>query len=313
MANPRRIEHGRGTSWEITYRVDGRMARRRFSTKKQALDALAQARVDTASGSAVLPAQSKVTVSAYGERWMKTLQVRPSTRAGYDNHLRVHIGPLLGSRPLSSLRRSDIAAFVAALVDRGLAPTTVRSIYNVLAMVLRSAVYDRLLAVSPCYRIKVPASTRSTLQVFTPEQVHQLLEAAWDCDRAVLATAVGTGLRQGDTLGLRAGPREPAPARARGRGAGAHPADRPAVHQPRPQDRRQPAGGAAPPVRRRRGRPAPAGVRRGGPTGSCSSTAGTRSGGAGASTTRSGSRRCAGRGCRRATASTRCGTRTPPG
>ena len=133
---------------------------------------------------------------------MRTLQVRPSTWAGYDNHLRVHIGPLLGGRPLSSLRRSDVAAFVAALVDRGLAPTTVRSIYNVLAMVLRSAVYDRLLAVSPCYRVKVPATTRSTLQVLTPEQVHRLLEAAWDCDRAVLATAVGTGLRQGETLGL---------------------------------------------------------------------------------------------------------------
>ena len=124
MANPRRIEHARGTSWEITYRVDGRTARRRFRTKKQALHALAQARVDTASGTGVLPAQSKVTVSAYGERCMRTLQVGPSTRAGYDNALRVHIGPLLGGRPLSSLRRSDVAALVAALVDPGLAPTT---------------------------------------------------------------------------------------------------------------------------------------------------------------------------------------------
>ena len=169
MANPRRIDHGRGSSWEITYRVDGRMARRRFSTKKQALDALAQARIETASGTAVVPAESKVTVAAYGERWMTTLQVRPSTRYGYGNALRVHIGPLLGRRPLSSLRRSDIAAFVAALVDKGLAPATVRSTYNVLAMLLRSAVYDRLLAVSPCYRVKVPTSTRSALQVLTPD------------------------------------------------------------------------------------------------------------------------------------------------
>jgi len=203
MANPRRIDHGRGSSWEITYRVDGRMARRRFSTKKHALDALAQARIDTASGTAVLPAESKVTVAAYGERWMTTLQVRPSTRYGYGNALRVHIGPLLGSRALSSLRRSDIAAFVAALVDKGLAPATVRSTYNVLAMLLRSAVYDRLLAVSPCYRVKVPTPTRSSLQVLTPGQVHQLLDAAWDCDLAVLATAVGSGLRQGETIGLR--------------------------------------------------------------------------------------------------------------
>lgn len=70
-------------------------------------------------------------------------------------------------------------------------------------MILRSAVYDRLLPVSPCYRIKVPTPTRRTLEVCTPTQVHALLDAVWDCDRAVLATAVGTGLRQGEVLGLR--------------------------------------------------------------------------------------------------------------
>lgn len=59
MPNPRRIDHGRGTSWEITYRVDGRMARRRFDTRKQATDALAQARVDNAHGTAILPAESR--------------------------------------------------------------------------------------------------------------------------------------------------------------------------------------------------------------------------------------------------------------
>ena len=179
------------------------MARRRFDTKKQAADALAQARVDNARGTAILPAESRVTVSAYADRWMATLQVRPSTRAMYASHLKVHIRPLLGHRPLSSLRRSDIAAFVAQLCDRGLKPSTVRGTFNVLAMILRAAVYDRLLPVSPCYRIKVPAVTRRSLEVFTPQQVHALLDAVWDCDRAVLATAVGTGLRQGEVLGLR--------------------------------------------------------------------------------------------------------------
>lgn len=188
-----------------TYRVDGRMTRRRFSTKKQALDALAQARVDTAAGTAVLPVESKVTVSAYGSAGVATLQVRPSTRAMYDNHLRVHIGPLLGHRPLSALRRSDVAAFVAVLVDGGLAPSTVRSIDNVLSMLLRSAVYDRLLAVSTCYRIKVPASTRRTLQVLSPAQVRLLLDAAWDCDHALLARQ-GLAAGQLQRVGVEADP-----------------------------------------------------------------------------------------------------------
>ncbi len=32
MSTPRKIEHSRGTSWEITYRPDGRMVRQRFAT-----------------------------------------------------------------------------------------------------------------------------------------------------------------------------------------------------------------------------------------------------------------------------------------
>ncbi|MDT7539905.1 MAG: hypothetical protein QOI82_3490 [Actinomycetota bacterium] len=203
MANPRRLNHSRGTSWEITYRVNGQMARRRFATKQQAVDALSKIRVDIARGMGLLPVDAKITMTEYSQQWLSTLQVRPSTRANYVSYLRNHVVPALGHRPLSSLRRSDIAAFVVVLVEKGLKPSTVRHCYNVVAMVLRSACYDRVLNVSPCYKIKLPQSTGRTLPVFTPTQVRLLLEAAYDADRAVIATAVGTGMRQGETLGLR--------------------------------------------------------------------------------------------------------------
>ena len=203
MPNPRKLSHSRGTSWEITYRVDGQMARRRFPTRAQAVDELAKARVDIARGQGLLPVDAKISVADYTEQWLTTLQVRPSTRANYVSYLRNHILPALGRRPLSSLRRSHIAAFVAGLVDKGLAASTVKHCYNVLSMVMRSACYDQVLHTSPCYKIKLPEVPGRTLPLLTPEQVHALLAAAPDCDRAVLATAVGTGLRQGETLGLR--------------------------------------------------------------------------------------------------------------
>jgi integrase len=178
-------------------------------------------------------------------------------------------------------------------------------------MLLRSAVYDRLLAVSPCYRVKVPISTRSTLQVLTPEQVHRLLEAAWDCDRAVLATAVGTGLRQGETLGLRLAHvnllrRELA-------------VEEQALTPPTgsPYITRDLKTAAS-----RRVVPLPqfvvAAVARhlqvygAGPAGELFLNRRYKVRRRAASTTPSGSRRCAGPDCRRGTASMRCGTRTPP-
>jgi hypothetical protein len=75
----------------------------------------------------------------------------------YTSHVRNHIVPMLGRRPMRSLRRSDIAAFVADLTRTHLATATVVTIYRILAMILRSAVHDRLLAGSPCYKTKFTA------------------------------------------------------------------------------------------------------------------------------------------------------------
>lgn len=203
MPNPRKRINKNGTSWEITYRVHGRMARKRYPTKPEAVDALAKARVDIARGMGLLPVDAKVTLNDYSLQWLATLQVRQSTRANYVSYLRNHIVPALGNRPLSVLRRSHIAAFVATLVEKGLAASTVKHCYNVVAMILRSACYDQVLHTSPCYKIKLPEIPGRTLPVLTAEQVHALLDNAPDYDRAVLATAVGTGMRQGETLGVR--------------------------------------------------------------------------------------------------------------
>lgn len=203
MANPRRITHGRGSSWEITYRVDARMVRQRFPTKAAALDALATARVEIRRGTHLAPVESKTTLAQYVTRWEAGLQVAPSTRDLYECYVRRHVLTGLGNRPLNSLRRSDITAFVAGLTAKGLAPSTVEAIYNLLAMILRSATYDRLLATSPCFRIKLPPRPPRRLAAFTPDEVRLLLEEVRPAYRAVLATAVGTGMRQGELLGLR--------------------------------------------------------------------------------------------------------------
>lgn len=67
MPNPNKIEHGRGSSWEYTYRVRGRMVRKRTRTKAEAVLGLAHATGRTASGSLGVPADGKITLAAYSE------------------------------------------------------------------------------------------------------------------------------------------------------------------------------------------------------------------------------------------------------
>jgi integrase len=203
MSQPRKITHSRGVSYEITYRAGGRMVRKRFATRQAAANAAARARVEILDGAHIAPVQAKTTLAEYTATWLQTLQVRPSTLYNYEIYLRRHVVPALGGRTLASLRRSDIQALVGQLSRKGLQPSTVDSIYKIVAMVLRSAVYDRLLPVSPCYKVKVPPRPDRTLAVFSPVEVRRLLAQTRPRERALVALTVATGMRQGEALGVR--------------------------------------------------------------------------------------------------------------
>jgi integrase len=133
---------------------------------------------------------------------MAAQQCRPSTLAMYDSHVRNHVVPMLGGRPMDALRRTDISTFVVDLTHKQLATATVVTIYRILAMILRSAVHDRLLVASPCYKTKLPGIPTRRLQAFTADEVGALLDHTPSRDYAVLALGVGTGMRQGEVLGL---------------------------------------------------------------------------------------------------------------
>src|SRR3954471_14472781 len=145
MSRPRKITHGRGTSWEVTYRVDGRMVRKRLPSRQLAEQMLAQAQTRALEGTYTFRRDEKKTVADYVPVYLATLRVAESTMKNYETYLRCHVLPALGRRPMSALRRSDVNIFVGQLIEKGLAASTVRHIYALLAMLLRAAVSDRLL------------------------------------------------------------------------------------------------------------------------------------------------------------------------
>lgn len=197
-----KITHGRGVSYQMTIRVDGRLVRRRFPTRRQATDEYARLRHEARNGTFIAPADAKITFEAYSRIWFAGLAVRASTRSNYECHDRVHLQPAFGAQRMDRITRQHVLAFLAGLRAKGLAPATVRGIYNQLRTIFRSAVHDRVLVASPCHKISLPTPPPKRLAFLTPDQVGALLGAATVRDYALLATAVGTGLRQGELLGL---------------------------------------------------------------------------------------------------------------
>jgi hypothetical protein len=96
MSSPRKLIHSRGTSYEITCRINDRMVRRRFPTRAAALDAMAQARTQIRAGTHLAPAEARITLAAYATQWVIGLQVADSTSRHYQLSLRNHILPALG-------------------------------------------------------------------------------------------------------------------------------------------------------------------------------------------------------------------------
>lgn len=59
--------------------------------------------------------RTRATLGQLLDRWLEVLDVDPSTRRGYDNNIRKHIRPLLGSLPLTRLDVETLDSFYAEL------------------------------------------------------------------------------------------------------------------------------------------------------------------------------------------------------
>lgn len=192
--------HGRGKRWRVRYADDsGKPCTQAFDRKIDADQFDAGVRTDVARGLYIDPALGKETVESYAERWRQAQVYRGSTAVGAESAFRLHINPVLGKRPLSSVRTSHVQAWVKGL-DVG--PSTVRVIYGFLSVMFTSAVQDRAVAVTPCQNVTLPELPHAEHLILTPDQVHALAEAMPDRWRAMVYIGAGCGLRSGEVMGL---------------------------------------------------------------------------------------------------------------
>ena len=109
--------------------------------------------------------------------------------------------PVLGDRPLSSIRPSDIQAWVRRLTEQ-LAPSTVGVVHGVVSGIFRAGVRDRVIAHNPCDGTKLPKVTKSRVEPLDTEVALALADALPDQYRALVILSAGSGMRQGECFGL---------------------------------------------------------------------------------------------------------------
>jgi integrase len=161
-------------------------------------------KVDLRRGSYTDPRAGRVLFRDRGEQWRAAQVHRATIAAQVETHLRRHVYPTFGDRPLVSIRPSEIQSWVRGL-ERDLAPSTIGVVYSFLAGVFRAAVRDRLIVTSPCVGIRLPKPEPKRIEPLATERVEALIEEMPARYRALIVLAAGTGLRQGEAFAVEVG------------------------------------------------------------------------------------------------------------
>ena len=197
--------HGQGKRWQARWRDEhGRQRKQNYDRHTDADLALATVKVDLPRGSYVDSRAGRVAFRIRGEQWRAAQVHRATTVAQVETHLRRHVYPTFGDRPLGSIRPSEVQAWVRRL-EQDLAPSTIGVVYSFVAAIFRAAVRDRLIAVSPCVDVRLPKPEPKRVEPLATDMVEALIAAMPERYQALVVLAAGTGLRQGEAFGLEVG------------------------------------------------------------------------------------------------------------
>jgi integrase len=196
------VKYKGGPRWQARWRDPaGRSQTKVFPRKADAERWLHQVEHEKLAGTYVDPRPGRMPFRDYASEWQDRQVWRGSTAEHY-HHAFARVDPIIGDRPLSSIRTSELQALVRKLSDDGLAPATVEATYRAVAGVLKAAVVDRVLATSPAVRVRLPRVDRPKVQPLSLDQVRALAPAVPDRVRGAVLFAAGSGLRMGEVLGL---------------------------------------------------------------------------------------------------------------
>ena len=159
-----------------------------------------------------LPQPSRLTFAELAATWIQNFEAQVQagergerTLEHYRYHLDHNLLPTLGKKRLQSITTDDCARLIASLRARGLSPKTISGALVPLGRVLALALRRGHINDNPLRRLETserPRVVRREQRVLTHGEIEQLLAASLPSHRPLLATAIYTGMRLSELLGL---------------------------------------------------------------------------------------------------------------
>jgi integrase len=207
-------------SWEIAVDIgkDPLTGRRRqhFETvrgnKRNAERRLAELVVEVEKGSYIKP--KRLSLAECLQQWLDGYVKTNCSARTFDSYQSIvnrHLIPNLGYLPLAQVQPQHIQEYYARSLAGGrvdgkgaLSARSVLHIHRILFQALNYAVRQGLLVRNVATLVDPPRARKAKMKTLTPQEVSMLLSAAQDTVYyPIIYTAVNTGLRQAELLGLR--------------------------------------------------------------------------------------------------------------
>jgi integrase len=209
-------DHLKGDRWQVRWTDPDGKARKANRPKKggqqgesdpdvyaEAFDA--KVRAELAAGTYTDPSAGVITLTEYAKQWRGGRTADRTTLTGIDSKLKVHIyDKPIGDQPMALLARrpSLVQQWVTGM--KGLEPSTVKAIADLLSSIFVAAIDDGLVHRNPvrAKSVTLPTVVRKKVTPWTREQVEAAAAAMDARYRAMVFLCAGCGHRQGEALAI---------------------------------------------------------------------------------------------------------------
>ena len=187
-----------------------------IATQRDALAALAKARVARDGGEDVVRKDTNQRVGEFLREWLVGIKgsLKPTTYSSYEMHVHKYLVPRLGSIPLKRLSTGAINLAYEEMRENGrlkdkdkpLSARSVRHTHAVLRLALKDAVTAGKIRSNPAIGAKLPRDRGEAreMRVWTAEHLVAFLESTrGDRLHELWYVTALTGLRRGEMVGLR--------------------------------------------------------------------------------------------------------------
>jgi integrase len=198
-------------AWIVDYRDQhGERHIKTFARKKDADTHHGDVAVSVRAGTHT-PASRSPTVAEAGELWLKaSAALERTTRDSYEQQLRLHIVPMIGSVKLAQLNVPMVKKFEDGLAAAGRSSVMIRNVRRALGAILAEAQERGLVAQNVVRSLRRSKATerrqrgklKAGVDIPSPDEIRALIAHLSDRRRPLLLTAIFTGLRSSELRGL---------------------------------------------------------------------------------------------------------------